>query len=47
VVAYALWERGLDTQAGGRGKKKRVDVPIGMPLSEKSAKFLAKKAQEV
>ena len=46
VVEYALWERGLATKEGRRNKKKRVDVPIGMPLSEKSAKFLVKKAAE-
>lgn len=46
VVEYALWERGLATKEGRKNKKKRVDVPIGMPLSEKSAKFLVKKAAE-
>lgn len=46
VVEYALWERGLTTKEGKGGKKKRVHVPIGTPLSEKSTKFLVEKAAE-
>lgn len=42
VVQYALWERGLDTKGSGRGKG-RKDVPVGMPLSRKSANFLVGK----
>lgn len=39
VVQYALWERGLDTKGSRRGKG-RKDVPVGTPLSQRSAKFL-------
>ena len=39
VVQYALWERGLDSKVRTRGKKNR-DVPVGTPLSRRSAGFL-------
>ncbi|KAF9697324.1 hypothetical protein EKO04_005111 [Ascochyta lentis] len=41
VVQYALWERGLDTKGkrGSTGKGQR-DVPVGTPLSQRTAKFL-------
>jgi hypothetical protein len=42
VVQYALWERGLDTK-GKRGGKVRKDVPVGTPLSQRSARFLVGK----
>ncbi|KAF2632366.1 actin-domain-containing protein [Macroventuria anomochaeta] len=45
VVQYALWERGLDTK-GKRGKRKQEDVPVGTPLSRRSAKFLVGKTSQ-
>lgn len=44
VVQYALWERGLDSKGRGRGKG-RKDVPVGAPLSKKSARFLVGRTQ--
>ncbi len=43
VVQYALWERGLDTKSRRRGGKRHMDVPVGTPLTRKSAKFLIAK----
>lgn len=44
VVQYALWERGLDTKGKKRnsGKGGR-DVPVGAPVSQRTAKFLVGK----
>lgn len=45
VIEYALWERGLANPSkgkkGGSRTRKQTDVPIGTPLSQKSARFLA------
>lgn len=45
VVQYALWERGLDTKGRRKGGRRNVDVPVGTPLSRKSAKFLIGRTQ--
>lgn len=46
VVQYALWERGLDTKGRRRGGRRNADVPVGTPLSQKSAKFLVGKTAQ-
>ncbi|KAF1351573.1 hypothetical protein EJ07DRAFT_137371 [Lizonia empirigonia] len=40
VVQYALWERGLDTKRRRGAAKSGKDVPVGTPLSQRSARFL-------
>jgi hypothetical protein len=46
VVQYALWERGLDTKGKVGVRSARRDVPVGTPLSMRSAKFLAGKTRK-
>lgn len=46
VVQYALWERGLDTKKRRRGGRRNADVPVGTPLSQKSARFLVGKSAQ-
>lgn len=46
VVQYALWERGLHTKGRRKGGRRNADVPLGTPLSQRSARFLVGKTAQ-